>query len=191
MEPELKQKVDSYLTSKFKAEQQKLYEEARLKASALPPRGVGNSGYSEFSDERHVRIQAECVRALVLKRAEIHLEAYELYDVAPDEAIVADARMLLETIVAARSSAVAGQLSLEVMCNVRGSEHGKAIGASFKRQLTIQTQYTINEVVCLVEKARVMHSKRREVPSSITIQGANTRVNINSVDASHNEVKGN
>jgi hypothetical protein len=190
MEPELKQKVDSYLTTKFSAERQKLHEEARLKASALPRRGVGNSAYSEFSDERHVRIQAESVRALVLKRAEIHLEAYELYDVAPDEAIVADARMLLEAIVAARSSAVAGQLSLEVMRNVRGSEHSKAIGTNFKRQLTIQTQYTINEVICLMEKARVMHSKRREVPPSITIQGANARVNINSVDTSHNEVKG-
>jgi hypothetical protein len=191
MKPELKQKVNSYLTTKFNAEQQKLYEYARLKAAALPRFGIGNAAYSEFSDGRHVRIQAECVRALVLKRAEIHLEAYELYDVSPDDAIVADAQMLLETIVASRSNSVAGQLSLEVMRNVRGSEQSKAIGRSFKQQLTIQTQYTINEVICLVEKARVMHSKKQEVPSSIMVQGANARININSVDISQNEVKSN
>jgi hypothetical protein len=190
MEADPKQKIDTYVTTKFNAEQQKIYEDARLKAAALPRLGVGNSGYSKFADDRHLHIQAECVRALVLKKVEIHIEAYELYDAIPDDAIIADARMLREMVVAGRSSAVAGELNLEVMRHVRGGEHAKAIAENVRRQLTNQTQYVMNEVICIVEKARVMRSKKRESLPSITVQGPNARVHINSIDASRNDAKG-
>ena len=190
MEAELKQKIENYLTTKYNAEQQRIRDDTRAKASALPRLGVGNSAYSEFSDDRHMRIQSECVRALVLRRAEIHIEAYELYDVTPDDAIVADAKMLLDMTVGGRSSAVSGQLGLEVMRHVRGSEHAAAIGQNFNRQLAIQTQYILNEVTCMVEKARLMRSKKQESLPNITMTGPNARININSVDLSRNDVKG-
>ncbi len=189
MDPALKQKIETYVTTKFNAEQQNIYEDARLKAAELPRLGVGNAAYSTYADDRHIRIQSECTKALVLKRAEIHIEADEIYDVTLDSAIVEDARMLRDMVVAGRSSAVAGQLDLEVMRNVKGNEHSKAIAESFKRQLTIQTHNVVGEVFCMVEKARVAQSKKRESLPNITVQGDNARVNINSVDASHNESK--
>jgi hypothetical protein len=190
MNSEVKQKIENYLTTKYSAEQENIREDARLKAAALPRLGVGNAGYSKFADDRHIRIQSECVRKLVLRRTEIHLEAYELYDAAPNDAIVSDAKMLLDMTVASRSSAVTSELSLEAMRRRRVGGHGAAISGNFKRQLTIQTHSVLNEVSCMVEKARVLHSKKRDTLPSIAVQGPNARVNINSVDNSRNDAKG-
>jgi len=185
----VKQKIENYLTTKYNTEQEKIREEARLKAAALPRLVVGNAGYSKFADDRHIRIQSECVRALVLRRTEIHLEAYELYDIAPDDAIVTDAKMLRDMTVAGRSSAVAGELRMEAMRTRRVGGHGAAISENFKRQLTVRTHSVMNEVSCMVEKARVMRSKKQNTLPNITVQGPNARVNINTVDNSQNEVK--
>jgi hypothetical protein len=154
----------------------------------FPRFGIGNSAYSTYADQRHIREYGERVKALVLKKAEIMIEAYELYDAPLDDSIVEEARMQRDMAVGAISGSVAGQLGLEVMRGVRHSEQAKAIAQNFKRQLAIDSHYVVNEIICMVEHKRVMQSKERQPTFSISL-GDNGRVNIGSVDNSRNEVK--
>jgi hypothetical protein len=189
IDPGLKQRIDSYVKTKFDAEHKKICDASQMTLAKFSRRGIGNSAYSTYADERHVREYGERVRALVLKKAEIMIEAYELYDAPLDDSIVEEARMQRDMAVGAISGSVRGQMHLEVMRNARHSEQAKAIAQGFRQQLTNNAHYVVNEVICMVEQKRVMQAKKREPTLSISL-GDNGRVNIGSVDNSRNEVKG-
>jgi hypothetical protein len=188
LDPALKQRIDSYVKTKFDAEHKKICDASQMTLANFPRFGIGNSAYSTYADERHIREYDERVKALVLKNAEIMIEAYELYDAPLDDSIVEEARMQRDMAVGAISSSVADQMHLEVMRNARHSEQAKAIAQGFKQQLTNHAHYVVNEVICMVEQKRVTRSKTQEPILSINM-GDNGRVNIGSIDNSRNEVK--
>lgn len=188
MEVDLKQRIDKYVTDKYTVEQQKIQTASQDKMSELPQLGKGNSAYSVYLDERHIRLFSERVNALALAMGNIMIDAYEIYGAPLDNQIVEEVRKVRDCAVGAISSGCANQMKMEVGWHRRHVGQGDAITASFRRQLTGQTQYVDREVACLIEERKVIPKHRRnETIGLINMNGPNQRV-VFGTDQSLNKV---
>lgn len=183
MEANARQQVEEYVRKKFQSAHQKISDEYQRKMDALRRFGQGNTAYSIYADPRYIDLFAERVNALVMANANIRLEAYKLFGVAIDESLLAGVTTVKNEILAATISS----RSYEAMKQrPHDPEHGKAIAASFRQQLTIKTQYVLNDVSCLIEEHKRMPKDNALAHYSAT--GPNARIIINGIDQSHNYV---
>ena len=187
MEEHVKQQIEKYVTDKYTVEQQRIGQDNEAKRATLPQRGRGNGAYSTYADDRYVKLYIEMINSWARAMGEIRIKAYELYGVPLDDQILAEVKKIRDTAVGAVSGSVKFQMKLERGRGVRHIEHGKAIAASFQRQLMVGTQYVDREVRCLIEERRAMPKNGNTSIGSITMNAPGQRVVIG-VDQSHNSL---
>ena len=188
MKPELKQKIDAYVASGYRAEQQKIHDATQGKMDALPQLGRGNAAYSKYADERFVRLYAERAKTCALAMANIMVDAHEIYGVPLDGAILVAATRVRDETVAGMCGSVVGELQLKAMrTRSNNGEHDKAIAAGFKRQLTLQTHHVVDEISCLIEQRKVAPKYgKRETGVQVFQQGATNPKVVIGIDQSTN-----
>jgi hypothetical protein len=163
MEPELKQKIEKYVTDSYTVEQPKIRAEFEEKMAALPRLGKGNSAYSVYADERHVHLYIEMVNSWARAMGNIRMKAYEIYGAPLDHAIVTEVKNVRDCGVGAVSGSVDFQMKLEVMRRVRDQGQSDAIAVGFRRRLTTGTQYVDREISCLIEERKAMPKQGHSV----------------------------
>jgi hypothetical protein len=183
MQPELKQKIDTYANNHFTAAIGRINEEANKKRQQeiykAAKRGFAGSAHTSL-----LQIDADSIKESVLAKAEGLISGYELNGVPLDDYIVKDVTGYYYTAISARAGAMEHQAALTAL---RTGGHNFVSGV--KQNLERMTQGVINEVVCLVEE-RKMVPKFKSQQHHITVHntGHNSRANFNSVDTSNNNV---
>jgi hypothetical protein len=185
MDSELKRKIEQYVTDKYTVEQGKIRTEFRDKMATLPKLGKGNRGYSEYADDRHVRLYVEMVNSLTRAMANIRIAAYEIYGAPLDNDIIVQAKAIRDGGVGALSGTVSHQMELEHMRHVGHIEHGKAIAANFRRQLEAGTCYIEREIRCLIEERKAVANQKSTAVGAINMNAPGQRV-VFGDDHSHN-----
>lgn len=185
MNPELKQKIEKYVTDKDTVEQGKIRTEFKDKMAALPQLGQGNSGYCVYIDDRHIRLHIELVNALSLAHGEIRIKAYEIYGAELDDEILREVTNRRDCLVSVTSGSVKHELELEEMRGVSRPQGAERIANFFKTRLIIGTQYVDREFGCLLEERKVMPKRSNNSVGSISMNAPGQKI-VFGDDRSHN-----
>jgi hypothetical protein len=183
MEPELKQKIDTYANNYFTAAIGRINDETNKKRQQeihkAAQRGFAGSAYTGL-----LQIDADAIKTSVLAKAEGLISGYELNGVPLDDYILRDVTGYYYTAISARAGAMEHQAALTAL-----RTGGHNIVSGVKQNLERMTQGVINEVVCLVEERKIVPKFKSQQPH-ITVHntGHNSRANFNSVDNSNNKV---
>lgn len=159
-----RQNIARYAANAFKVECRRIVDESNQKMKALPPVGQGNSAYSPYSDDRHIRIYIQRVHDLVMAKAGTLMDAYELYGTPLDGHILTAATKFMNETLAGMTAAAKGQLSVVAARTSRNQQHASMIGEAFEQRLACDTRYVLNDVSCRIEQRKANPEFRKQQP---------------------------